>query len=84
MGRWSKRGVSEAKAGREIHHRSKVATCEKSAFHTRPDAKRAARYVRHKTGRMRPYRCDVCGFWHLGHMPQSVRQGEPWRKIGQT
>lgn len=83
MGRRTKQSISEGKQGREFFHRSRVASCAKIAFHTRADAKRAARHVKTQTGRMRPYHCETCGFWHLGHMPQSVRQGEPWRKLGQ-
>lgn len=80
MGRWSKRGTSEAKAGRLVVHRSRVATCDKIAYHTRSDAKKAARWVQSKFGRMRPFRCPDCGMWHIGHLPAAVIQnGEPYR-----
>ena len=27
-------------------------------------------------GRLNVYRCDFCGFFHLGHLPPEVRNGE--------
>lgn len=24
---------------------------------------------------LRPYRCDQCGYWHVGHIPRAVLQG---------
>ena len=50
-------------------------------FETRADAKRARRAIygkrqQHKGGPLSIYRCDDCGFYHLGHMPQRVRNGE--------
>lgn len=59
--------------------RMKFSTCAKVAYQSRSDAKKAARFVRVAHGRMRPYRCPTCGFWHIGHLPASIRvYGHPW------
>lgn len=55
--------------------------------------KGAARKARRKMmgagkvhGKLSAYVCDFCGFYHLGHMPQSVRNGRfdksDWRRVG--
>jgi len=28
---------------------------------------RAAAHGRHSDGQLRPYHCEFCGLWHLGH-----------------
>ena len=33
------------------------------------------RIVRQGGDRLGAYRCDECHYWHLGHLPQAVRQG---------
>lgn len=53
-------------------------TCEvhgKSAWIERDAAKAAARSMREES-RMREYRCEETGHWHIGHMPPSVMRGE--------
>ncbi|MET8006199.1 hypothetical protein [Nonomuraea glycinis] len=37
---------------------------------TRQDAKQWSR-IAHRGERMQAYRCDTCGFWHLGHAHES-------------
>ena len=47
----------------------------KRGYHSRSDAKEAARKsIAAGNGRMRPYVCD-CGFWHLGHLQARKKQG---------
>ncbi len=46
----------------------------KVQFATRKQAKRGRRF-RGLTD-VRAYRCGDCAFWHLGHVPQRVRNGE--------
>ena len=50
--------------------------CDKVTFLTRKAARRAARVM--KGGNLpRPYPCPhTDGWWHVGHLPQAVRQGE--------
>lgn len=40
-------------------------------------SRKQARSWRKKTGTgpVGAYRCGMCGFWHLGHQPQRVRNG---------
>lgn len=50
--------------------------CRKVIFSSRAEAKRARR--RHpdaKREQMRPYFCDRCEGWHLGHLPSLVKGG---------
>ena len=39
----------------------------KAAYDSRREAKNRARHGRHMDGSLRPYHCDHCGAWHLGH-----------------
>lgn len=49
----------------------------KRGYATRRYAKAVIRDITHGgRGRMRPYECDGCGKWHVGHMPGRVRAGE--------
>lgn len=50
-------------------------------FETRADAKRARRRLYGKRNQLKDgplsiYRCEVCGFYHLGHLPTLVRNGQ--------
>lgn len=49
----------------------------KRGFMDRGGAKYAARWEA-KTGTpgLRPYACDECGNWHIGHKPEPVKRGE--------
>lgn len=41
-------------------------------------SRKQARHARtryHQDHTLRAYRCDQCGFFHLGHQPQVVRRG---------
>jgi hypothetical protein len=65
------------KQERAIVHCVHTPQCGKKGYLTRADAKKALRghrgfgFDRH----VRPYRCDDCGCWHLGHLPAAVRLG---------
>lgn len=49
----------------------------KRAYTSRKNAKAALLKLAHGgRNRMRPYECDECGKWHIGHMPGRVRAGE--------
>lgn len=37
-------------------------------------SRKAARSER-KYPRLTPFRCDHCGYWHLGHLPPVVKRG---------
>jgi hypothetical protein len=39
----------------------------KSMFTSRREANQRARHSRGTDGSLRPYHCDNCGGWHLGH-----------------
>ena len=62
--------------------RAKPEACRgKIRYQTRADAKKARRriYSARLPGRDGPlsaYLCDVCDYFHLGHLPQVVRRGE--------
>jgi hypothetical protein len=46
----------------------------KVQFATRKQARRGARFRAIKG--VGVYRCDECSWWHLGHLPDRVRNGE--------
>jgi hypothetical protein len=46
----------------------------KVAFTTRRLARKNARRT-HASQHLRPYLCDDCRCWHLGHLPRIVIQG---------
>jgi hypothetical protein len=39
----------------------------KALFTSRREAQTMARNGKHTDGRLRPYHCEACGGWHLGH-----------------
>lgn len=45
----------------------------KVQFATRKQARRGAKF---RAVRLAAYRCGDCGWWHLGHLPERVRNGE--------
>lgn len=45
----------------------------KVQFATRKQARRGTRY---RAARMSAYRCERCGWWHAGHLPVRVRNGD--------
>jgi hypothetical protein len=47
----------------------------KIAFHIRSDAKRNASRMRRLGIHVRPYRCQLCDLFHLGHLPQATLTG---------
>lgn len=51
-------------------------TCSsgKVGHSSRAKAKASAKLVKGHT--MRPYYCDECGAWHVGHKPRAVVRGE--------
>lgn len=53
-----------------------IASCDKRGHRTRASAKEHARKLR-KAGRkgVRPYLCEACGHFHVGHIPTVVRKG---------
>lgn len=49
--------------------------CSKIAYQSREMARAGAR--RHSQGeQLRPYRCETCALWHVGHLPRAVRRGD--------
>ncbi len=48
----------------------------KRSWVSRADAKGAAnRAARGGFDKLRPYLCEECDCWHLGHLPRAVRSG---------
>jgi hypothetical protein len=43
-------------------------------FATRKQARKGARF--RSLSDLAAYKCDRCEFWHLGHLPARVRNGE--------
>lgn len=48
-------------------------TCGKLRFLTKAEAKKSARRMKGRSGRLNAYRCGE--FWHLGHLPKVVVAG---------
>ena len=58
-------------SGREIREIKQLSSCEgKQAYHSHADALAVVSTIRRRRRRRRKglqvYRCDFCGFWHLG------------------
>lgn len=59
----------------------------KRGWETRADAKLIINRIRKTYGRMRPYRCDECNYWHTGHRGKHwwadahVRNGEQFKEV---
>lgn len=54
--------------------------CGKIPYKTRAEARAS---VKRKDGMElsgKPYRCQFCGFWHLGHLPPKKSKVGIWRK----
>ena len=47
----------------------------KRAHPTRAEAKKHARRLQQKGQHVRPYECDQCPFWHVGHLRQEIMFG---------
>lgn len=70
--------------------RDRERSCGKKVrYDTRAKAKRARKQMRsdgRALGKIQAYFCLHCGFFHLGHLPQSVRSGRQdkaeWRDAG--
>jgi hypothetical protein len=57
------RGLGQRNMNKPVGH---CATTGKAQFTSRSSAKTTARH--HGTqGEVRPYKCNHCGYWHLGH-----------------
>lgn len=50
--------------------------CGKRSYMSRSVARRAAQRIDRA---LRPYPCKVSGLWHLGHLPNAIRQGRRTR-----
>lgn len=70
-GQNSQRGRDREAVGRAV-------TCSSGKFGyvSRRTAKESANKQRQASGPMRPYRCDECSLWHIGHKPKAVIRGE--------
>lgn len=68
---------SEFKKGRQVESwATNGCSTGKRAWSTRKGAKTAmATYKRQGGDAMSPYRCDECDCWHMGHLPQAVKDG---------
>lgn len=51
-----------------------VTECGVKGYENRHDAKQASKG--HHDSHVRPYRCQDCGYWHLGALPEQVIRGE--------
>ena len=52
-------------------------TCQKKAFEEGKEAEKRARQIRSETNgktKMRPYKCDKCGKWHLTSMSKHTHK----------
>lgn len=59
--------------------REESACGQKVKYDTKADARRVRKRMfgrGHVDGKLNAYRCQFCGWWHLGHMPQAVRNGQ--------
>lgn len=72
--------MTNPKYDRELaarHAATNSCPSRKYAYANRSAAKRAASRIRSRTGEhLRPYECNDCGLWHLGHLPTRVLLGE--------
>lgn len=69
------------KAEREhAHARWTIGTCPtgKATYDTRAGAKATAKRLRPTRGRMRPYPCNQCNGWHIGHTGKHLWKGGPY------
>jgi len=61
-----------------------VSACTKARYESRRVARAARRRIVGQ-GRgdalMRPYWCDACGAWHLGHLASGIRRGNVGRDV---
>lgn len=70
------RGKADTKGYRQAAY-----TCEAHGKRTWPERKDARkvtktmRYAGENGARLREYRCDVTGHWHIGHLPPDVVAG---------
>lgn len=48
--------------------------CGKVAYHSRKDARRAAR--RYPADHLRAYPCPTCDRFHIGHLSKAIRKGD--------
>lgn len=67
-------------AGAAPHHQADVveAGCPtgKRSHATRRGAKAHAYSLKQMTGQhLRPYQCEACDLWHVGHLPSQVLRG---------
>lgn len=70
-------GHGKRASTRDFEQRNKgageCATCGKLLFLSKAAAKRAARQMPHRDGRLNAYRCG--NFWHIGHLPRAIARG---------
>lgn len=55
-----------------------TSTCPsgKRGYSVKADARRVASAMRREGSKVRAYLCDRCPNFHVGHLPQAVRDGE--------
>lgn len=52
-------------------------SCRKIRYYSRSAARRARGQIGDRD--LRPYRCQDCDNWHLGHLPDVIRRGHKGR-----
>lgn len=65
MPRWERLEWARYQLGRPMTKREKHCFAKRK-FQTEDDAERAAERLRRRGDRVRKYRCDDCGEWHVG------------------
>src|SRR4051812_16708636 len=78
--RWLRDGserMTQRDAGSNAWRTRAACSTGKWSFPTRAAARKFSAKARGSgRGNMRPYVCDECGFWHIGHTPRAVIRGE--------
>lgn len=55
-----------------------MSDCKKVRYMKRSDATKARQFIGDRG--LRPYKCEPCNSWHLGHLPIAIRRGEKGRR----
>lgn len=58
----------------ETHYTGVCPGSGKRQYSSRKIGRRAARAL-YPHAALRPYRCDTCGYWHIGNTPERVKRG---------
>lgn len=61
-------------AGGRPRHATHCDHCQKASYVSRDHARQVAKAWRNND--LRPYRCPVSDYWHLGHLTRAVKRGK--------